>query len=269
MPGVRRARRLIFSSFGVPISVTYPRDMEASIQRILPSSRHRASATAAPRRFRLERRGKSLSAFADDDDPLIEGEDAGLVLDVLDSFIREHISAEAPEHVFIHAGAVAVDGIALVLPAASLAGKSTLVAALVRAGAAYLSDEYAVLDRDGRVIAYPRPISIRVPGTSSSNEVDAASLGEVASGDPLPVGIVALTEHIPGATWDPERLTTGVGALRVFANAVTASSRPEQSLSAIRKAVEGAVILEGPRGEAEELAPALIAEVETLAASRA
>jgi hypothetical protein len=258
---VRRARRLIFSSFGVPIALSYPRDMESSVEAILPPARTWAPANRAPKRFFLERRGKSLYAFAEDE-LLIEGEDARLVLDILDSFIREHISADAPHHVFIHAGAVAIGGVALVLPAPSLAGKSTLVAALVRAGATYLSDEYAVLDGDGKVIPYPRAISLRLPGTSSSTEVDAASLGQVASDDPRPVGVVALTEYIPGATWDPVRLTPGVGALRVFENAVTAATRPEQSLTVIRRAVEGAVVLDGPRGESEGLVPALIEEVQ-------
>ena len=63
---------------------------------------------------------------------------------------------------FVHAGVVAVDGRALLLPGGSFTGKTTLVAALLRAGAQYGSDEYAVLDEAGLVLpAYPRPLSIR------------------------------------------------------------------------------------------------------------
>src|ERR687894_479249 len=49
---------------------------------------------------------------------------------------------------------VARGGRALVRPGPSLSGKTTLVAALVRSGAAYLSDEFAVLDPEGRVHPY-------------------------------------------------------------------------------------------------------------------
>jgi hypothetical protein len=42
----------------------------------------------------------------------------------------------------------------MVLPGKSFAGKTTLVAALVRAGAEYWSDEYAVLDANGDVHPY-------------------------------------------------------------------------------------------------------------------
>ena len=241
--------------------------MEESLQVILPPVRESASGATAPKRFRVERIGKSFfRAFQDEGEFIAEGENPKLVLHTVDTWIRMHISSEAPEHVFVHAGAVAVDGIALILPGPSFAGKSTLVAALVRAGGTYLSDEYAVLDRDGRVAAYPRAISIRIPETSSSVEIEPANLGRVASDRLLPVGVVALTEFRPGARWAPERPSPGVGALGVFKHAVTAVTRPEDSLDAIRHAVDGAVVLEGPRGEAVETAPALIDELKAQAA---
>ena len=65
-----------------------------------------------------------------------------------------HVANYAPDRVFVHAGVVAWRGRALVLPGTSFAGKTTLVAELVRAGAIYYSDEYAVLDEQGRVHPY-------------------------------------------------------------------------------------------------------------------
>ena len=47
-----------------------------------------------------------------------------------------------------HAGAVALAGRALILPAASGSGKTSLVAALVASGLQYLSDEIAVVGKD-------------------------------------------------------------------------------------------------------------------------
>src|SRR5262245_28191234 len=52
------------------------------------------------------------------------------------------IAENARDRVFVHAGAVGWKGRALLLPGRTFAGKSTLVAALVRAGATYYSDEY-------------------------------------------------------------------------------------------------------------------------------
>ena len=270
MPGIgRRPRRLVFSSFGVPVSIAYPRDLAHHLPAILPPARTKAHASAVPKRYHLGRRGETLlRAWEDDDSYVAEGDDPAFVLDILDSFIREHIATEAPDHVFVHAGAVAVDGAAVLFPGSSFSGKSTLTAALVRAGATYMSDEFAVLDAAGGAIAYPRPISIRVPG-SESIELDPTKLGTVDAGDPLPVAVVVVTEFRPGGVWQPQRLSPGTGAMRMFANTITAAKRPEQSLSAIGKAVENAVVLESTRGEADELAPRLIAELRALIASSA
>ena len=75
-----------------------------------------------------------------------------------------YVAEEARRGVFVHAGVVGWKGRALVLPGKSGAGKTTLVAELIRAGATYYSDEYAVLDERGRVHPYARPLAVRVDG---------------------------------------------------------------------------------------------------------
>lgn len=72
---------------------------------------------------------------------------------------RAAVSAEGL--LAVHAAVAAVDGMAVVLPAAMEAGKTTLVTALVQRGFDYLSDEIAAFDpRSGRLIPYPKPLSI-------------------------------------------------------------------------------------------------------------
>ena len=61
------------------------------------------------------------------------------------------VAAALPDRVAVHAGVVAFAGRAVVIPGPSHSGKSTLVQALVEAGATYLSDEFALLDEAGRV----------------------------------------------------------------------------------------------------------------------
>src|SRR5918994_2119193 len=78
------------------------------------------------------------------------------VMAALETDLQLHVAEFAPRRVFVHAGVVGWRGRAILLPGASHAGKSTLVAALLRAGATYYSDEYAVLDLSGRVHPYAR-----------------------------------------------------------------------------------------------------------------
>lgn len=64
----------------------------------------------------------------------------------------------------VHAGAVAGPSGAILIAGRSGQGKSTLVLGLVRRGYELLSDELALLDRDGLVHPYPRAVHVR-PGT--------------------------------------------------------------------------------------------------------
>ena len=75
-----------------------------------------------------------------------------IVLEDLERRIKMYVAEMARRRVFVHAGVVAWQGRAIVIPGRSYSGKTSLVAALVRAGATYYSDEYAVLDLQG-----PRP----------------------------------------------------------------------------------------------------------------
>ena len=80
---------------------------------------------------------------------------------LLEYDLEVYVAEQARRRVFVHAGAVGWNGRAIILPGQTRSGKTTLVAALVRAGATYYSDEYAVIDTQGRVHPYPRPLMIR------------------------------------------------------------------------------------------------------------
>jgi hypothetical protein len=63
--------------------------------------------------------------------------------------------------VLVHASAAVVDDTAIVMPGPMGAGKSTLVAGLVRAGATYLTDEVVAIDpATGLVRPYPKYLSL-------------------------------------------------------------------------------------------------------------
>lgn len=186
--------------------------------------------------------------------------DLRLALGILDAELRMYIALHAPDHVFVHAGVVGVGERAIVLPGRSFAGKTTLVAALVQAGAEYWSDEYAVLDADGLVHPYPKPLSVRINDTRETDEQPVESLGGRAGDRPLPVAMIAFTSYRPGAAWALRARTAGEGAVKLLEHSVAARSRPEQVLAAVRRAATGALVLEGDRGDADQAASVLLSQ---------
>jgi hypothetical protein len=182
-------------------------------------------------------------------------------LDVLDIQLRHHLGRTSPETIFIHAGAVAHAGKTIVIPAPSFRGKTTLVTALVRGGATYFSDEFAVIDRAGLIHPYPRRLSIRDGGVAQT-EHPVESLGGAAADEPLPLGIIVVTTYRAGAEWKPKHLSGGAGALALLSNAVPAQERPKEVMEAVARAANKAAVVESDRGEADEVAPLLLGELE-------
>jgi hypothetical protein len=194
---------------------------------------------------------------------LARSPDLDEVLHALESHLHLYVGEYAVNRVFVHAGVVGWAGQALLLPGASRAGKSTLVAALLRAGAEYYSDEYAVLDPDGRVRPFPRRLSLRREDDTSERygpEAFGARTGERA----LPVGLVAVVHYRPGARRRARSLTPGQAVLALLEHTLSAQVDPEGSLRVLEKAVAPAVCLKSARGEADETARELL---ETLSAS--
>jgi hypothetical protein len=109
----------------------------------------------------------------------------------------------------IHAGAVTIDGRAVVIAGRSGRGKTTLVLELLRRGAAFVSDELALIGTDDRtVLAYPRGVHLRRSALGLFPE-----LGDLA----------ALPSHAlgGGSEW-----SVGPAALeRAFGASVTAQAR--------------------------------------------
>jgi hypothetical protein len=245
--------------FGVSVEVTAGGAHLAAVRGLLPPSARAIGAAPASGAFALVSSGEDGLLDVVCDGQIVAGAmDASVALGVLDAKLRMHIALNAPDHVFVHAGVVGVDGRAIVLPGPSFAGKTTLVRALVRAGAEYWSDEYAPLDAGGLVHPYAKPLSVRGDSAAATPQ-PVERLGGRAGERPLPVGLIVLTRYRPGAEWTPYECSAGEGALKLLEQTVPARSRPAQALAAVRCAATGATVLTGDRGEADELAPALIA----------
>jgi hypothetical protein len=176
---------------------------------------------------------------------------AGL-LEAFDSDLHLLVAERARRRVFVHAGVVSWQGRAIVIPGRSRSGKTSLVAALVRAGATYYSDEYAVFDAQGRVHPYPKPLSIRRADAARPQRCPVEALGGFPGAKALPVGLVAVSQYRPGARWRPRPLSRGLAALALLANTVPARRRPEAALDVLEQVASRAHALKGARGEAEE-----------------
>ena len=188
-----------------------------------------------------------------------------MALELLDSQIRIYLGRRAPDAIFIHAGAVSHRGVAVVMPGMSFAGKTTLVAALVRAGALYYSDEFAVIDREGFVNPYPKALSVRTDGWMQIDQT-VESHGGVTGEGRVPLGMIVITSYRADAEWSPQQRSQGAGAMALLANAVPARERSQEVMEVVSRAAEGALVIESDRAEADAIAPLLLQELERRAA---
>jgi hypothetical protein len=200
-------------------------------------------------------------------DRLLRTQDLAEALCVLEDDLRLQVAERARNRLFVHAGVVGWQGRAILIPGRSHAGKTTLVAALVRAGATYYSDEYAVLDARGRVHPFPCPLSLRHGPEERIERRSAAELGGSEGRAPLPVGLVMVTHYRPGAPWRPRPLSPGQAAMALLANTVAARSRTRHALFLFQQIARHARGLKSTRPEAEAVAPLVLAAAGALVRS--
>lgn len=172
--------------------------------------------------------------------------------DAFESDLEFFIASRSRKLLFVHAGVVSWRGQAIVIPGPSRSGKTTLVQALLGAGASYYSDEFALIDSAGSVHPFPRPLSIRRNG--SITRIAAAQLGAPQATACARIDSVILTRYAHGIEWRPRVLSHGQGVLGILQNTVAARRYPELALTALQRAIRQAQVLGGMRGEAEEAA---------------
>ncbi len=192
---------------------------------------------------------------------LVQSADLEEVLATFDSDLRIQIAVSTAEKLFVHAGVVGWHGKAIVIPGRSFSGKSTLVDALVKAGAIYYSDEYAVLDCNGMVHSYLKPLSLRQQNGSRVKSCPVNAHGTRVEPGPIPLAMVVHTKYQPGEQWNPKQISSGVGLLTMLDNTVVARINPNFALKTLTKAIERAHCIEGSRDESEETANALLSLV--------
>ena len=178
------------------------------------------------------------------------------LLDALETDMRMHVAENAPRRIFVHAGVVGWRGRAIVVPGRSYSGKTTLVREMIRRGATYYSDEYAVLDAMGRVHPFAQPLSIR-DHEAKQIKHPVEALGGVEGTRALPVGLVVICRW-NGKKWHPRKLSPGVGTLEIVAHTVSARRHPARAIETIRMVVMRAPVIQSSRSEAREAAARIL-----------
>ncbi len=151
----------------------------------------------------------------------------------------------------VHAGVVLWGGRALLLPGITHAGKSSLVAELLRRGATYFSDEYALIDLEGRVHPYPRPLLLR-NGSPEQFPVLPAELKARTGDAPAPVGWILSLEYLPESTWSVAAVSQSEALLILLRNTPHVLSESPDLVAVFQCAVAGACSHVGCRPDAEE-----------------
>lgn len=174
--------------------------------------------------------------------------------DLLERSLAVFAALRLSRLVAVHAAVIRWQGRALVVPAVSGGGKSTLSRAAHEAGATVMSDEYALIDPGtGLVTGWRRPVRI----LTAHGGVDRLDIA-VAVG-PTPVGCVAFVVHQPGSADAWHAISHGAAVGRLLAHTLCASIRPHDSLDAALAAIGTAHAVAGTRGDAATTMAPLLA----------
>lgn len=167
------------------------------------------------------------------------------------------IAGKIENRVFIHAAVVAIDGKAIILPGQSGVGKSTITSALIRLGAQYLSDEFALIDSMGMVHPYARYLAIKNP-TFGVKRLSPEAFGALSfEGIAAPKAVV-FARFKPSGSNVLIKLSRSELILNCMPHCLGIRSQvPETlaSLNALSMRVQG---YSAERGEAEEFAKVLL-----------
>lgn len=237
--------------FGVALSLRS--DCDSLLEKIrpwimLPDWQARPARTGVED-YRVLRPGPGETMFCAtlDGEHLLSGPDE----DSLGEALGRHVHltmATRSEFIFVHAGSVCWRGRGIVIPGRSGQGKSSLVKALVEAGAEYYSDEYAVFDEHGRLLPFPRPLMMRLP------ERTHWALPPPGSKHATSISVLAIRFEA-GAGLRLEELTAGQATLELFRNAVAAKRLGARALHQLGQVTDsGGPHFRGVREEAAEAA---------------
>jgi hypothetical protein len=171
--------------------------------------------------------------------------------------INQEAIQRTTNSVLVHAAAASCEGQGIVLPAAMESGKTTLVAALIRAGFRYLTDEAAAFELGTGVLQpYPKPLSVDpqtfnvipdlwdalTPGFEdkawTQYLIRADSIRPGAFGGPCPVRYVISPKYSPGLSTSLERVSRAAGLVMLLENNFNLTALGQQAVGTLKEVVK-------------------------------
>lgn len=261
-----------FDSYGVKIGVrsTNPEILDKLKERLpflLPTGFHEIDFSEAEFIFSMlwAKRNREKTVVYKDDEEVTILFAKDINLDSLESKIRLTVAEFAEGFVFLHAGAVRYKDTAIIIPAKSFSGKTTLVAELIGRGFEYYSDEYAVLDKDGLLHPFPKQLSMRgIIDSYQQVDMDIEEFGGVKGEEPIPVGLILISKYKKGSKFLPKVGTSGEGIIESIANSVSIRTNPEFVLGVLGKVMSRAKVLRTNRSEAKKFADKFLPYIEEM-----
>ncbi len=251
--------KLGFSVYGVAIGVEtdskwFYNRVQTELKRIFPVEIKESEFQDGVHFYKVEKFGDSGLKVDSIDDEIFESEDPDNSFQFFVRNVRTIVAGKTTSMVVVHAGVVAIDGKAIIMPAKSNWGKSTLVAELIKAGAEYYSDDWAVIDADGFVHPFPKVISLR-PFKDDFVQVDfeIEDFSSKIGFGPLPISVVIFTRFEEGGNWQPVEVTVAQAMMEILPHTIPIRNNPEFSLSVLNKILKRAILLKSNRGDASQI----------------
>lgn len=186
-------------------------------------------------------------------------------VDLIESQIRMTVAEFAEDFVFLHAGAIGYKGKAIIIPARSFSGKTSLVAEFAKRGFEYYSDEYAVLDRNGLVHPFTKKLSIRgIIDDYQQVDIGVEELGGRKGVVPLEVGLILVSRYVKGGKFTPELVSAGAGIIESIANSVSIRQNPQFVLQVLSLVTNRAKIVKTNRSEAKKFVDRFLVYLEEI-----
>ncbi len=175
------------------------------------------------------------------------------------SQIRITVAEFAVGRVFIHAGVIAWKGKGIIMPGRSFHGKTALTVALIKRGAVYYSDEYAVLDAEGFLHPFPKMLSVRGE-INDYKQIDypVETFGGTAGTEKIRVGLVLVCEYKEKARWNPKVLSPAKGVIEVIQNTIPIRQNPQFTLEVLNKVADEALFVKSKRGDVSKSADLIL-----------
>lgn len=214
-----------------------------------------------PLTFRMDERAEGIIIFRDDGTE-ITAESVETAIPLLQSAIDESVVGRSSDVAFVHAGVVAVGHAAILFPGLSHAGKSTLVAELVRLGATYFSDEYAVIGADGAVYPYPRALMLR-NGLPEQRPVLPEELAVAVGTGSVPPRLILMLRYVEGERFQVRKITHAEALMILLQSTPQVLADAPHIFKPLGRVAANALTFSGVRGEASQAAEhifALVAE---------